>query len=322
MKQAELPVELDSGEMLLRWSTPNWADRFAIVTRRARVWVILSVLINMVPLLLCMGLARALSGSMGTAVFIIGGPSIVLFATLVPLLVVARTSSPPKWWVTTRRLVLRGRKGPEELPLTAFESLSIDGPYQTTVVFGGVSHTLKNVVGAPGLWGSLLMGKALSAVDFPTVEADRPEPNVTGMVAWTANGTRGSAQASGILVFFPNSIAWIPGTTTDLGDRMSSAAAALAGRFVGLRVTTVRPEIPFDPLFYRLMRLEDPSQFRSAIEDVIDAWGGFVRLGAEGVSVNKALRGENVTLQVNDTTYKAIGIKHPEWPSMKQSLGL
>ncbi len=318
MKAAQLPVELEGGEILLQWYVPTWRARFGSTWKRALPYMgtggFLSLLFLVFAGLGCGAVHPALGGVallLGLSGLFVSGVLPFAFFFSRPLV---------RWWVTSRRLITVDRGEPRVFALEGLQDIDIRPPFEMTLTIDDQHERLYPVDRWEMLWGALLMGRALARVAFPAVLPDEPDVTVDGAICWNGVAQEGPAQTGGVLVFRPDRVGWVPSITTTREDRWGDLGRAAGGAVLGFKVRTIRPVPPLPALFYRLLRLEDPAAFDATLEAVTRAWGGFVRPGSEGLTVTEGRRGEEVSLEIEGATYQTSKIDHPDWPEVRASL--
>ncbi|TVQ94320.1 MAG: hypothetical protein EA397_02320 [Deltaproteobacteria bacterium] len=313
-------MDLESGEILLQWLAPSATSRLFMALKRSRLasWVLVAGALALgVPLWVCLGLLDPVLFVV-IGVLVMGGAALGSVAPFIYELV-ARPQA--RWWVTSRRVVVDEGGDPVDYDLGMIQDVKVAPPHEIRLILAGRVERLRWLDALPQLWGALQMGRALRPLSFPEILVEQPETTVPSVVCWWANARRGASHTPGVLVLRKDRLAWVPGQTSTLAGKAGLLAKGLVGAALGFSVRSIYAQPPLDALFYRLLRLKDPTEFDEVLCSVIRAWGGFVHLGAEGLSVNARDGGEDVTFTDGDLVLHAPGVDHhPDWPEVRAAL--
>ncbi|MEQ1572272.1 MAG: hypothetical protein ABMA64_41995 [Myxococcota bacterium] len=320
MKAAGSPVDLAPGEILLRWFVPSLSSRIVTTARTSGALGILGGVVGgvvSVPVAVLLAWIHPALVSVGLFLLLV----LVGLGAVVPFVVQFVRRPPVRWWVTSRRLVTQVGGQVRTFDLAAVRDLDVRPPSKMTLVTDEASHQIEPVDALPELWGALRMGRALAPISFPAIDADAPAPTIEEVVCWNGEAHRGTTRLSGVLVFRPGRVAWVPATQTSVGGAVLEVAASLAGAALGLRVRTIRPVPPIDSLFHQLVRAPSDASFDAAIDAVVRVWGGFATALPAGASVSTGRGGDDVSFEVDGVVYRTWNLRHPAWGPIRASYG-
>ena len=260
----DVPGGLEPGEQPLRWLVPS-ANDWIPALRWSRGPFLLVVVGGLFLSLMCGLPLGVVFPPLGAVVVVAGGVASLVGGAVV----LARAArNRPRWWVTTRRLVVH--VGAEEHDLRIGDLTELDVSAQgdaLTVAVGEDQHTVRGINALGELWGALAFARVWA-----------PGPLELGEVSVDENAFRwadvkdGLTVVRGVLVLRPDTVAWVPERTVRSGGRIAADLGALA---VGARIHRVQAVPPLGQVAWLLMRLTEPARVDAEVERVASAWGGW-----------------------------------------------
>jgi len=308
---------MEAGEVLLQWWVPSVTARVTTMVAMGRLWALGASLITVLAISAVGVAGMCLHEALILVALVLGLPASFVAFFLVFAYFFLR-HPPRRWWVTNRRFLVGTGDKMETYSLDGTFTVEVLSRYKVKVSTGDREEKVAPLHALSELWGALLLGKAMSSVRFPLVDAEAPKQTITRVVCWHAEAKQPLGKRTrGVLVFRPETITWFPSSSGWVGDGVVQAASALAGMMVGVRTTRITPVVPIDGLFYRMLRIETEAEFDATLAAIVGEWGGGRLNAGDG-----SLKGSAVVIAVGDTVYTASNITEPGWPEIQQSLGL
>jgi hypothetical protein len=299
-----------AGEHTLRWLDPSKLVAFnkmlqhlkrttALVT--AACWVALAVMAALVNL--AMPGTGVLLGLLAVVPSVVVGIGVAIW----------RRPRSIRWWVTTRRLLVRVGNEMHEMPIRSITKLEADASSdEISVTTSAGTQTFGPVQALSELWGAVGFARAWDAPDFEVNEGSGDTTSI-----WWAVVADGLTTTRGVMAIRPHAITWLPEQVTRTGGRI---AADLGALMVGARVHRIAPVPPLERFSYLLQHASDPAVLDTQLIRAAQGWGGWSRNPA---SVDWRIEGEgegvSVVVDHDGSTYTAQRVPREVAESMARS---
>jgi len=260
-----------------------------------------------------------LFGEVGILVALLTAP-LAMGALSMPLLVHFVWRPPRRWWVTTRRLIVDQKDALQIFSLAELSHIKARTGHQVSVTVDGNRILLSPVFAVAELWGAVVTGKTLASVSFPTPVKGAAQPTVGETICWHSQVfERGGNRTFGVVVLRRDGISWIPLSKGWAGDQIMHAFDRMGSLLFGVSAASIKPIPPTDSLFFQLLRSPSEAAFVTAIDALTHAMNGRT-LAPDTGRLNAA--GHTVCFPVDDGELRVTRIQHPDWPAVRESLGL
>jgi hypothetical protein len=259
------PGGLRPGEQVLRFLVPSGWD--AVPALRRTLFHLILIGGGGTLLSVCAGvLGGMLHNLLGLFLGLAGfGLSFVLAIGIS----IWRRPKATRWWVTTRRLIVKVGEELQEFELDALESVQASASLdELQLEVGGESITVGPVNFLGELWGAVLFGRAWNA---PPIELSDTVQTDDNSFRWAFEHAT-LKKTRGLLSMRPDRIAWLPEQVLMTGSRAALQLVALVSD------TNIRRVDALPPLerFAGLLRFgTDPELFDRECERAARAWGGW-----------------------------------------------